>query len=96
MEASPLTLKVRMLTAEVMATLLYGCVTWGRSARSTSLTCERHTTGFSYGSLASSADIAQISSCRTPRPHEGTMLERRDDHQQAAFPFCGGRTTDEK
>ena len=28
MEAAPLTLKVRMLNAEVMETLLYRCVTW--------------------------------------------------------------------
>ena len=28
MAAAPFTLKVRMLTAEVMETLLYGCVTW--------------------------------------------------------------------
>ena len=28
MEAAPFTLKVRMLKAEVMETLLYGCVTW--------------------------------------------------------------------
>ena len=40
----------------------------GPSARSASLSCERHTTGFSYGSLASSADNAQAASYRTPRP----------------------------
>ena len=28
MEAAPFALKVRMLKAEVMETLLYGCVTW--------------------------------------------------------------------
>ena len=28
MEDAPLTLKVRILKAEVMETLLYGCVTW--------------------------------------------------------------------
>ena len=28
MEAAPFTLKVRMLKAEVVETLLYGCVTW--------------------------------------------------------------------
>ena len=28
LEAAPFTLKVRMLKAEVMETLLYGCVTW--------------------------------------------------------------------
>ena len=28
MDAAPFTLNVRMLTAEVMKTLLYGCTTW--------------------------------------------------------------------
>ena len=31
MEASPLALKLRMLKAEVMETLLYGCVTYNLS-----------------------------------------------------------------
>ena len=37
-------------------------------ARSTSLSCERHTTNSSCGLLASSADDAATISCRTPRP----------------------------
>ena len=44
MEAAPLTLKVRMLNAEVMETLLYRCVTWtlGKEHSAESLRSAHH------------------------------------------------------
>ena len=58
MEAAPFALKLRMLKAEVMETLLYGCVTWtlGKEHFAELRTAHHR---FSYGSLASSADNAQ-------------------------------------
>ena len=44
---APFTLIVRMLKAEVMNTILYGCVTWTLGQRSTSLSSERHATNSS-------------------------------------------------
>ena len=67
MEAAPFALKLRMLKAEVMETLLYGCATWTLSNEHLAELRTAHHR-FSYGSLASSADNAQTTSYRTPRP----------------------------
>ena len=58
MEAAPFALKLRMLKAEVMETLLYGCATWTLSNEHLAELRTAHHR-FSYGSLASSADNAQ-------------------------------------
>ena len=63
MEAAPFALKLRMLKAEVMETLLYGCVTWTLGKERFAELRTAHHRLFSYGSLASSADNAQTTSC---------------------------------
>ena len=55
MEDAPFTLKVCTLKAEVMETLLYGCVTWTLGQEHFAELRTANTT-FSYGSLDSSAD----------------------------------------
>ena len=54
-KTAPLSLKVGMLKAEVIETLLYGCVTWTLS-HNNSPGSDRCITKSSCGSLASSAD----------------------------------------
>ena len=95
MKTAPFTLKVRMLKAEVMRPCCTG-VQRGPSARSTSPSCERHTTGLSCGSLASSADNAQITSCRTPRSSRRHNARASRQYPQTVSPLRGGRTTDEQ
>ena len=66
MEADPFALKLRVLKAEVMETLLYGCVTWTLGKEHfAELRTARHKFLLRK---ASNADNAQTTSCRTPRP----------------------------
>ena len=43
--SAPLELIIRMLSAEVLETILYGCVTWSPRARATATRCAEPTTG---------------------------------------------------
>ena len=64
-----------------------------------SLSCERHTEGFSYGSLASSADNAQTTSCRTPRPlrrHNCESVETTIRKRRLLFAGAVQRTHNER
>ena len=81
-----------MLKAEVMETLLYGCLTWTLG--------KEH-----FAELRAAHDrflLRIIGFQRRQRtaylmsygPQEGTMRERRDNHPQAASPLYGGRTAD--
>ena len=78
MEAAPFALKLCMLKAEVMETLLYGCVTWtlGKEhfpeLRTAHYVFLPRVIGFQH-------DNAQTTSCRTPRPlrrHNARTLGR--------------------
>ena len=63
----------------------------GPSARSTSLSCERHNKGLSYGSLASSADNAQTTSRRTPRSFRRQIARAsRRPSPSGCLLFAGG------
>ena len=96
MEDAPFTLKVRMPKAEVMETLLHECVTWTLGQEHSSLSSERHTTTSSFGSLASSADNALTTSCRTPRlsrRHNARALRRPSANDASSLR---GRTTDDQ
>ena len=65
---APLSLKVRMLKAEVIETLLYGCATWTLRAEHMP-SFERLTTKSSCESLASSANFVPTAPpSRTRRP----------------------------
>ena len=83
MEAAPSTLNVRMLKAEVVETLLYRCVMWTFGKEHFAELRKAHHS-FSYGSLASRADNAQTTSCRTPRP------PRRHNARASRRPSANG------
>ena len=99
MEDAPFTLKVRMPKAEVMETLLHECVTWTLGQEHSSLSSERHTTTSSFGSLASSADNALTTSCRTSRlsiRHNARALRRPSAKRRLLFAGAVQRTTNER
>ena len=88
MEAAPFTLQVRLLKAEGMETLLYGCVTW---------TLGKEHFGELRTPQVSPTDHWLPAPTTNRRPHvvrqgppEGTMRERRDDHARTVSPLCGG------
>ena len=89
MEADPFALKLRMLEAEVMETLLYGCVTWTLGKEHfAELRMAHH-------NFPTDHWLPAPATHRPPHVvHQGTMRERRDDHPQAASHVCGGRTAD--
>ena len=79
MEAAPFALKLRMLKAEVMETLLYGCVT--------ATLGKEHFAELRTAQQVSRTDhwLPAPTTHRPPRvvrqgPQEGTIRERRDDH----------------
>ena len=94
MEAAPFTLKLRMLKAEVMETLLYGCVTWtlGKEHFAELRTAHHRFPLRIIGFQRRQRTVHLMSYAKALK--EGTMRERRDDHPQAASPVCGGRTAD--
>ena len=83
MEAAPFALKLHMLKAEVMETLLYGCVTWtlGKEHFAELRTAQQR---FLLRIMASSVDNAQTTSCRTPR------LLRRHNARASRRPSVSG------
>ena len=67
MEAAPFARKLCMLKAEVMETLLYGCITWTlRKEHFHELRTAHY--GFLLRVIGFQHDNAQTTSCRTPRP----------------------------
>ena len=93
MEAASFALKLRMQKAEVMETLLYGCVTWTLGS-STSLSCKRHIPGSPADHWLPAPTTHRSSHVVRQGPYEGTIRERRDDHPHAAYLLYGGRTAD--
>ena len=93
MESAPFALKLRMQEAEMMETLLYGCVTWTLGKEHfTELRTAHHK--FLLRVMASSADNAQTTSCRTPRPlrrHYATASRRTSASGVSSFrgPYSG-------
>ena len=93
MEDATFTLKVRMLKAEVVETLLYGCVTWTLGQEHfAELRTAHHKS--SHGSLTSSANNALTTSCRTPRlsrRHNARALRRPSakDSSSLRGPYNG-------
>ena len=93
MEAAPFALKLRMLKAEVMETLLYGCVTWtlGKEHFAELRTAHHRfllrIIGFQRRQRIPPHVVRQ-------GPYEGMIQELRDDNPQAASPVCGGRIAD--
>ena len=91
MEAAPFAPKLRMLKAEVMETLLYGCVTWNPSKEHSAELRTAHdrfllrTIGFQRRQrtdhLMSYAKALKKAQCESV---ETTIRKRR--------PVCGGRT----
>ena len=86
-EAAPFTLKVRMLTAEMLETLLYGCVTWilGKEHFAELRTAHHR---FSYRSLVSYAKAFETAQCESVE----TTIRKR------CLLFAGGvqRTNNER
>ena len=71
-EDAPIILKVRLLKTVVMEDSALRCVTWALGLEHFA-NSERHTTTYSQGSLAFSADRAPTTSCRRQDSQEGTM-----------------------
>ena len=94
MEDAPFTLKVRMLKAEVMETLLYGFVTWTVGKEHFDELRTTHT-GSCYHWLPAPTTHRLLHVVRQG-PREGTIRERRDDNPQTTSPICGGRTANEQ
>ena len=67
METAPFTLNVRMVEADVMETLLYGCAMWTLGKEHFAELRTAHDR-FPLRVIGSSADNAQTTSRRTPRP----------------------------
>ena len=85
-EAAPFTLKVPMLKAEVIETLLYGCATWTLGKEDfAELRTAHHRfllriIGFQRQQRTHHHVVRQ-------GPQEGTMRERRDHYPQTASPL---------
>ena len=65
----PLDLKARMVKSEAVEALLYGSVTHGPYAKSTTKSSAPYTTGFCYVSSGSKVDRGNTLSSRTVKPY---------------------------
>ena len=92
-EAAPFVPKLRMLEAEVMETLLYGCVTWtlGKAHFAKLRTAHHRFLLWIIGFQRQQRTDHFMSYVKAFKKAQ-CERERRDDHPQAASPVCGGRT----
>ena len=89
MEAAPFALKLRMLKAEVMETLPYGCVSWTLGKEHfAELRTAHHRFLLRMVGFERRQRTDHLMSYARALKKKGTMRKRRDDHPQAASPVC--------